>query len=126
MSHCIIDEVIEVKKEKVEVTMKHHQAASNIPAEITHGGGHRCTLELIHRTLPQRWDVSVILIKLHFTQNYSSRRNQNCCSFMVLVKQNELSPTMMTVEVTVWYSYSVFLPYFCDLIGLEHWYFCKI
>ena len=27
------------------------------------------------------------------------------CSFTVLVKQNELSPTMMTVEVTLWYSY---------------------
>ena len=54
MSHCIVDEVIKVKEEKVEVIMKHHQAASNIPAEITYGGSHRCTLELIHRTLPQR------------------------------------------------------------------------
>ena len=30
---------------------------------------------------------------------------RNCCSFTVLVKQNELSPTMMSVEVTLWYSH---------------------
>ena len=57
VSHCIIDKVNKVKgdnKEIIEITMKHHQAASYIPAEITHEGSHRCTLELIHRSLRQR------------------------------------------------------------------------
>ena len=82
MSHCIIDEVIEVKKEKVEVTMKYHQAASNIPAEITHGGCHRCTIELIHRTLPQRQDVFML-----------------CCIFIYTVDtlKEELRPGLAAV-----------------------------
>jgi len=58
VAHCIIKEV-NYKKEKktMEIKLALHQAASNIPEGLTDGSSHRSALELIHRTLPQRYIV---------------------------------------------------------------------
>ena len=54
--HCILKGVTYIKEIKiVEVQLEFHQTSSNIPDWLTHGNGHRSTLELIHRTLPQRF-----------------------------------------------------------------------
>ena len=46
------------EKKAIEVKMDMHQAASNIPEGLTDGNRHRSALELIHRTLPQRYVVT--------------------------------------------------------------------
>ena len=53
VGHCIVNKVEENKK--IEITLDLHQASSQIPDELTNGDKHRSTIELIHRTLPQRY-----------------------------------------------------------------------
>ena len=56
VGHYIIKEVNHEKEKTIEVKMDLHQTASIMPEQLTNGNRHRCTLELIHRTLPQRYD----------------------------------------------------------------------
>ena len=49
-------EKMKVEEEnKIEITLDLHQASSQIPDGLTNGDEHRSTIELIHRTLPQRY-----------------------------------------------------------------------
>ena len=64
VAHCIIKDVNFFKgKQKVKVIMYLHQSASTIPEGLFDEEGYRCTLELIHRTLPQRYKNSHALIR---------------------------------------------------------------
>ncbi|XP_068675109.1 3'-5' exoribonuclease HELZ2-like isoform X2 [Montipora foliosa] len=55
VGHCIIDKESKEVKQKVKITMDLHQASSNEPDGLTDGSGsHRSTLEIMHRSLPQR------------------------------------------------------------------------
>ncbi|XP_022797854.1 uncharacterized protein LOC111336086, partial [Stylophora pistillata] len=55
VAHCIIKNVnVLKKKSEIKVKMDLHQSASNIPEGLSNEQSYRCTLELIHRTLPQR------------------------------------------------------------------------
>ena len=59
VGHCIIDKESKEVKQKVKITMDLHQASSNEPDGLTDGSGsHRSTLEIMHRSLPQRYNVS--------------------------------------------------------------------
>ena len=61
VGHCILKKVMRGEKMKVEeenkikITLDLHQASSQIPDGLTNGDEHRSTIELIHRTLPQRY-----------------------------------------------------------------------
>lgn len=48
----------EMKKNKVEIKMYLHQASSSVPERLKGGSSHKSTVELIHRTLPQRWGTA--------------------------------------------------------------------
>jgi len=54
VGHCIVNKVEEEKK-KIKITLDLHQASSQIPDGLTNGDKHRSNIELIHRTLPQRY-----------------------------------------------------------------------
>ncbi|XP_067043097.1 3'-5' exoribonuclease HELZ2-like isoform X4 [Acropora muricata] len=60
VGHCIVnwatrlDKVKEEQKKKIDITLDLHQKSSQIPDGLTNGDEHRCTIELLHRTLPQR------------------------------------------------------------------------
>ncbi|XP_015762496.1 PREDICTED: helicase with zinc finger domain 2-like [Acropora digitifera] len=61
VGHCILKKVMRGEKmkveeeNKIEITLHLHQASSQIPDGLTNGDEHRSTIELIHRTLPQRY-----------------------------------------------------------------------
>ena len=56
VAHCIIKSVKFLKEKRmVKVKMYLHQSASTTPEGLSNENGYRCTLELIHRTLPQRY-----------------------------------------------------------------------
>ena len=60
VGHCIVNEATrleetEEEKKRIEVTLDLHQASSQIPDRLINGDKHRSTIELIHRTLPQRY-----------------------------------------------------------------------
>ena len=61
VGHCVVNKVkrwdkmkVEEKK-KIDITLDLHQKCSQIPDGLTNGDKHRSTIELIHRTLPQRY-----------------------------------------------------------------------
>jgi len=75
VAHCIIKEVNYVKEKKaIEVKMVMHQAASNIPEGLTDGNSHRSALELIHRTLPQRYVVTFYIHQEYKNMKWISHR----------------------------------------------------
>ncbi|XP_068761003.1 3'-5' exoribonuclease HELZ2-like isoform X3 [Montipora capricornis] len=63
VGHCIIKEALEAKQ-KVKITMNLHQASSKEPDGLIDGSSHRSTLEIIHRSLPQRRMYAALCTKL--------------------------------------------------------------
>ena len=64
VAHCIIKNVkFHKEKRMVKVKICLHQSASTIPEGLSNEEGYRCTLEVIHRTLPQRYMNSHALIR---------------------------------------------------------------
>ena len=60
VGHCIVNEATrleetEEEKKRIYITLNLHQASSQIPDGLTNGDKHRSNIELIHRTLPQRY-----------------------------------------------------------------------
>ncbi|XP_078348623.1 3'-5' exoribonuclease HELZ2-like isoform X2 [Oculina patagonica] len=65
VAHCIIkNEAHKEEVKTVEVIFEVHQTSSNIPDWLTNGDSRRSTLELIHRTLPQRRMYEALCSKL--------------------------------------------------------------
>ena len=60
VGHCIVNEStrleeMEEEKKTIDITLNLHQKSSQIPDGLTNRSKHRCTIEVIHRTLPQRY-----------------------------------------------------------------------
>ena len=60
VGHCIVKEATrleetEEEKKRIDITLNLHQKSSHIPDGLTNRSKHRCTIEVIHRTLPQRY-----------------------------------------------------------------------
>ena len=60
VGHCIVngatrlEKMNEEEKKRIDITLDLHQKSSQIPDGLTNESKHRCTIELLHRTLPQR------------------------------------------------------------------------
>ena len=56
VGHCIIQDVTKSKDEPdiLEVKMDLHRSSSDFPEGLVTEGGNRCTVNVIHRSLPHR------------------------------------------------------------------------
>lgn len=61
VGHCIIKNSKLSKTDTLEITMDLHQSASDFPEELLIGGGHLSTLSVIHRSLPHRLAIKLVI-----------------------------------------------------------------